>query len=187
MQFFELNKMASFDLDLKEQALIQHIRTSGIAQARELFLVSEVLDIRKERKRLIASLNEQTASLQAENHRLKESMTLYHETSERQLRQLTEAQALDHEQYQQRLATLESSLRSEQLSAIEIVKLSESKKLESMQLEYQSQIRLLSKKLKEVLQERENRDLAQAKSIANTIIKKLSRELQESYDAKVAE
>lgn len=179
--------MTSFDLDSKEQTLIQHVRTSGIAQARELSLVSEVLDIRKERKRLFAGFNEQIVSLQADNQRLKDSMNQYHEAAERQLRQLTEAQALDHETHQQRLATLESSLRNEHHSAIEIIKLSETKKQQCMQHGYESQIQLLSQKLKDILIERDNRDLAQAKSIANKITKKLSHELQSSYDTKIAE
>ena len=51
-------------LETMEQELIQHIRTSGVSQSRELSLIDEVMNIRTERRKLFSVMNKMVHELQ---------------------------------------------------------------------------------------------------------------------------
>ena len=55
------------EIETKEQNLIQHIRTAGLHKRREIALVDEVLDLIKEKRKLLTSHQMQIATLTSEN------------------------------------------------------------------------------------------------------------------------
>jgi hypothetical protein len=55
--------LAYDQIENMEQAVIQHIRTSGIRKPRETSLIDELMDMRRERRKLFAALSERGRSL----------------------------------------------------------------------------------------------------------------------------
>ncbi|RYY82195.1 hypothetical protein EON63_13790 [archaeon] len=66
-------------IESKEQALVQHIKTAGLRQPKELALINEILEIRKERRQVFSALTERCEALLTSNNELTQSMHILKE------------------------------------------------------------------------------------------------------------
>ena len=67
-------------LEALEQQLIQHLRTSGVRQQREVELINEVMAIRRERRKSFAAVRTLAKQLEEDNRNIRaRCTTLLHE------------------------------------------------------------------------------------------------------------
>jgi hypothetical protein len=180
--------MESIDrLEQLEQTIIQHIRTSAIPKQRELLLVDEVLTLRTERRRYFSNLQTHVDKYKKENEEyLKQLATIQQshaseqEKSQRDYK--TELQKRTEE-----LQSLQHEYELEKRMHLENMKILENEVTQKLKRLYDSKLNIIEIKLKEVMLEKQTNDLAQAKVIADNIVKKVTGELEEKYQRKVAE
>jgi TolA-binding protein len=152
-------------IELKEQQLIQQIRTSGIRKPRETSLIDEVLDIRKERRKLfslltnaIESSSARITELESQGNRhqseLRSRETLLEQRMENQKKELIRVEEL----HQQQLAVMAE-------------KYAQTLKDEKRRIahKYEEKMQLVESKLNELQSSKDNNEAVKAKAEAAII------------------
>ena len=170
-----------------EQNVIQHIRTSGIRKPRETSLIDELLDIRKERRKLFSSLSSQVKTLESINQQVTEDLTKLKEKQaneasglQSQLSTLLSQKNQEHESFDQKLRT-ELEAQEEKLKFMERLNIDKVKK------KCEERIKLVEAKVLEVMEAKKNADLKDAKTIALDLVGKAKAEMEKKCLDKIAE
>lgn len=171
----------------KEQALIQHLRTAGLRQPKEIALVDEVLEIRKERRRLYAGLQERVGALEAAKADLTQQVDSQRIRMVEDLDSLKTRYESELGKRDEAFRMLERSLREEKDLQSENVRLTEKKALDKLKHGYEAKLALLEGKLQEILAEKQSGELKQARALANSIAQKVTGEIEERYHKKLSE
>jgi hypothetical protein len=170
-----------------EQLLLQHMRTAGLRNNKENMLIEEMLDLRKERRKMITSLVEKNNAVQQENNELREQSRQLTDKSQALINLLKEQHKTELQRRDEEFKTLESALRTEIQLLHDNSKLNEEKTVEVVKNSYEAKFFKLETKLKQLLKEKEINDLSKAKMIAENLLKKVTSEIEEKYKKRLAE
>lgn len=183
--FLERNLMEKIE-DL-EQLLLQHMRTAGIRSSKENSLIEEMLDLRKERRKLFSQLAEKNERLTEENEFIKEQHRQANQKQEQLINLLKNQHDIEIAKREEEFHQRESSFKHEIALLQENHKLLEEKSYETFKQTYESKLGKLEQKLKQVLKEKEANDLSKAKQLAEKFIEKALVEMEESHKKKISE
>ncbi len=183
--FLERNLMEKIE-DL-EQLLLQHMRTAGIRSSKENSLIEEMLDLRKERRKLFSQLAEKNQRLTEENEFIKEQHRQANQKQEQLINLLKNQHDTEIAKREEEFHQRESSFKHEIALLQENHKLLEEKSYETFKQTYESKLGKLEQKLKQVLKEKEANDLSKAKQLAEKFIEKALVEMEESHKKKISE
>jgi hypothetical protein len=170
-----------------EQLLLQHMRTAGLRNNKENMLIEEMLDLRKERRKMITSLIEKNNSLQLENNELREQSRHLNDKSQALINLLKEQHKIELQRRDDEFKSLENALRTEIQLLHDNSKLNEEKSIEIVKSSYEAKFFKLETKLKQLLKEKEINDLSKAKMIAENLLQKVATEIEEKYKKRLAE
>lgn len=152
-------------IEERELQLIQQIRTAGIRKPRETALIDEILDLRKDRRRIFASL---TASLAAHQSRIADV--------EKQLRSHYEDLKDVDSKWQRRVEDLQAKMslseaahkhQLEELSGKQTRAMKEEKK--RLARKYEEQLQVIEAKLNELQASKSENESVKAKADAAVI------------------
>lgn len=180
--------MESIDrLEQLEQTIIQHIRTSAIPKQRELLLVDEMLTLRTERRRYFSNIQTQVDKLKKDNDEYQKQLTTMQQSYVSEQEKSQRDCKVELQKCTEELQSLQHEYELEKRMHVENMKLLENEVTQRLKRLYDSKLNIIEIKLKEVMLEKQTNDLAQAKVIADSIVKKVSGDLEEKYQRKVAE
>jgi hypothetical protein len=170
-----------------EQLLLQHMRTAGLRNNKENILIEEMLDIRKERRKLFAKILEKNKALEKENASLKEEIRLSNEKQGNFIQCLKDQYALDLNKREKEWNSLENALNKEIELIRENQRLTDDNKIEQIRKSYEVKLAQLETKLADIVKEKQLNDLTKAKLIAEDLLKKITNDLETKYHKKVNE
>lgn len=170
-----------------EQTLIQHIRTSAILQTRELLLIDEVLSIRRERRKCFTNALNQNEKFKTENEELKQQLSSIQQNTSKELERILQNHNQERQRHQEEFQTLKQEFELEKRMNRENIKMIESTLTDKLKRSYESKLNIIENKLQEVLTEKQANDIAQARLIADNLVKKVSTELENNYNRKLSE
>ena len=161
-----------------EQQLIQHLRTSGLRKPRETSLIEEIMVIRRERRKLFASIKENIATLQtavADTTKKSDSISLtrIHEleiqlaTNQRQVDDLKRKHAMDMRELRDRNS---ARLHSD---------------VEELSRKYEYQLRTLEAKIDELSSAKASKERADAEARAAGVLEEHLSKLEKHYSLKL--
>lgn len=180
--------LENFDrIESMEQEIIQHIRTSGIRKPRETSLIDEILEIRKERRRLFNSLSGQINSSGSQIRILSEELSSTKNNISSIIIDRTEQINTSLKQCQTEKETMERRLRDEFKTELEKTKFQDRLKLEKINAKYEEKNKLIESKLVEIMTEKEKADNKEAKRIATDLLATAKAELEGRYLNKIQE
>lgn len=138
----------SFDkIEGLEQEIIQHIRTSGIRKPRETSLIDEVLEIRKERRRLFSSLTNQLTSSNNQLSQLSDELRHTRDKMNQLISERTEQLTNSLKQTQLEASLLESKLQADFKVELEKARFQDRLKLDKVRQKYEEKNRYVETKL----------------------------------------
>ncbi len=170
-----------------EQEIIQHIRTSGIRKPRETSLIDEVLEIRRERRKLFSSMTAQISSSENQISFLSEEL---HHTNEKMttlINERTEQITNNMKQTQIEQSSLEQRLRDEFKIELEKSKFQDRLKFDKLRGKYEERSQQVEAKLQEIMTEKRKADNQAAKVIAKELLEGAKVELENRYLNKINE
>lgn len=170
-----------------EQEIIQHVKTSGIRKPRELQLLEEMMDLRRERRKLFSTLVQQlrvadslNTNIGSELSALKEKQSSDSTGLHAQLTSLMSQKQSDHERF-------EEKLRRELETQEEKLKFMEKINVEKVKKKCEEKIKLLEGKVEEVFHAKAKSDQKEARAIATELLTKAKEELEKRCADKIAE
>ena len=175
---FEVNESSIATIEDMEQQLIQHLRTSGLRKPRETSLIDEIMLIRRERRKVCASLKGETLSFQealANANKESEKNNLAR-VSELEMQLTTQQHQLD-------------DFKREHLRQVRELKDRYSARLhgdiEELSRKYESKLRMLEGKIDELSSARSSKEKSdQEARVANHLEDHLST-LEKKYSSKM--
>lgn len=175
------------EIETKEQNLIQRVRTSGLSQAREITIVDEILDIRKERRRFFSKLNKEIGQLQNMVQKWTQQATELQKTCDEQRIEFERREKSISSQAEESIHKLKQDINAQHQQELVATKNENIQALEIVRQEYEDKISSLQSRLEICVSEHKNNDLSQAKVIANKLVKRISTELEEKFERKANE
>ena len=170
-----------------EQNVIQHIRTSGIRKPRETQLIDEMMDLRRERRKLLSSLVQQLKSIDGINQQLTEELRLCKDKLaaesghlQSQLSSLVSQKQSEYERFDEKLRR-ELEIQEEKMKFMEKINIDKLKK------KYAERMLLLEAKVDEVSQMKAVGDQKEAKTIAMELVSKAKLEMERKCMEKISE
>ena len=170
-----------------EQNVIQHIRTSGIRTPRETQLIDEVMELRRERRKLFSTVVNQLRTVDSLNAQLTDDLN---NLKEKQAKEATGLQAQlahlltqkqnDHENFDQQLRK-ELEIQEEKFKFMERLNIEKVKK------KCEERMKLLELKVNEVLQAKAQADNKDARKIAIELVTKEKEEMEKKCNDKIAQ
>eukprot|EP01031_Cornospumella_fuschlensis_P023447 gene23447-28446_t len=155
-------------IEAKEQALVQHFKTAGLRQQKELALVNEILEIRKERRQLFASLSETSSKLLASNNELSQTISILKEEAIQDMAELEDRYHKELEAQKTTFLHKERVLQEELALRRENQKLHVEQEVNRVKLVYESKLQLVESKLK------------------RQVAEKITKEIEDKYKLKMA-
>lgn len=174
-------------LEEKEQILIQHIRTCGLRQAKESSLVDEVMAIRRERRKLFSAFQERCSSLVMQLEERAQELQAAKRSMSADLADAVSRYEEEISAQKEKLQLLEQLLREERIAQSERAKIIEQTSVGQMKLAYEAKLQSLEEKLREIVTEKQTAELTQARTLANSIVKKVTKSIEENYQRKLTE
>jgi hypothetical protein len=175
------------EIETKEQNLIQHLRTAGLRQNKETALVDEVLELRRERRRLLSSLQERNGQLEKAMLELERQNNTLQQQIQVDLDDIRQQHHTQLVQRDEQWHNLECLLREEAEHKTKTIIANEKLRYDAIKRSYEQKLVLLESKLREITHEKESKELQQAKSIASTIVSKVTAEIESKYQRKLSE
>ena len=170
-----------------EQGIIQHVKTSGIRKPRELQLIDEIMDLRRERRKLFSTLVQQlrvseglNAELGSQLTAVKEKYTTETSSLQSQLSALLAQKQGEQERYEEKLRR-ELEIQEEKSKFMEKINIDKVKK------RCEEHINVLEAKLNEVISMKVKSDQKEARTIATELLSKAKAELEKRASDKIAE
>ena len=177
-------------LETMEQELIQHIRTSGVSQSRELSLIDEVMNIRTERRKLFSVMNKMVHELQQVCDDSKRGMVMKVDEISSLIAKHRSLQDIN-DQLLQDMADREVHYRDKYKEDVEVEmkKMSavHDKHIQALNINHLEKIRLLESKIEEVQQMRVAVDQQSARKVAVGLLESAKEEMMRKYNKKIAE
>lgn len=174
-------------IEAKEQGIIQRIRASGLPSAREVLLIDELLEIRKERRKLVSRLQDETLVLREMvekwERRSAEADRLANIRENELARKLDEIAIRRNEDMEK----ARREMRDENERIITRANLERHEELSALRSDYESKLAKMAKQIEELESNQKSSDLSNAKLIANKLLKKISGELEEKFEKKTKE
>ena len=177
-------------LETMEQELIQHIRTSGVSQSRELSLIDEVMNIRTERRKLFSVMNKMVHELQQVCDDSKRGIVMKDDEISSLIAKHRSLQDIN-DQLLQDMADREVHYRDKYKEDVEVEmkKMSavHDKHIQALNINHLEKIRLLESKIEEVQQMRVAVDQQSARKVAVGLLESAKEEMMRKYNKKIAE
>jgi len=177
-------------LETMEQELIQHIRTSGVSQSRELSLIDEVMNIRTERRKLFSVMNKMVHELQQVCDDSKRGIVMKDDEISSLITKHRSLQDIN-DQLLQDMADREVHYRDKYKEDVEVEmkKMSavHDKHIQALNINHLEKIRLLESKIEEVQQMRVAVDQQSARKVAVGLLESAKEEMMRKYNKKIAE
>jgi chromosome segregation ATPase len=174
-------------IESREQNLIQRIRTSGLVQSREVLLVDEVLEIRKERRQLFTKMNGEISMLQEMSQRWEQKALSLEQRIDQLQREFLRREEDRKIKNREEIENAKQEMLQHREKEASLAQAEFSRREEIMKIRYENQLQELAAKIEQVTIEQKSHDLTQAKVIANKLVKKISSELEEKFLRKVRE
>lgn len=171
-------------LEAREQDLIQHIRTAGLQKRREIALVDEVLELRKEKRKLLTSLMDQIVTLTAEKTELTTRCTEIIADAKEQL-------TLIKTHFEEKLQIVQGPMTQqlEDLKAENKLLLDQNSALKGNQLtmteKYSRNVQLLDAKIQELVKIQKVTESTLRQDIEATVSRRIAGELELQHEAKI--
>jgi len=171
-------------IEALEQDLIQHIRTAGLQKRREICLVDEVLELRKEKRKLLTSLQSQIATLTSEKTELTEKCGTIISDAKCQL-------GLIKTHFEDKLKTEQAELgqHNDELVAENKTLLEQSNSLKAKQLEmtekYSRNVSLLDAKIRELMKIQKVTESTLRHDLETSISKRITEELELQHESEI--
>jgi response regulator RpfG family c-di-GMP phosphodiesterase len=172
-----------------EQALIQHIRTSGVRKPRETALIDEVMDIRRDRRRLFCSLITQLKSSESINKaqveelaRVKINNKIELDSLKQQVATLIQQKNNDTEYFDQRLQK-DLQVQEEKLKFMERLN------IDKIQKVCNAKIQVLEEQVEEAvaIKSASKMEVKEANKLAMELIQKSKDEMEKKCNQKILE
>jgi len=170
-----------------EQSIIQHVKTSGIRKPREMQLIDEIMDLRRERRKLFATLTQQLRMTDAHNSELSSELAGLKERQsgestglQSQLTALLTQRQADQDRYEEKLRR-ELEVQEEKHKFMEKVN------ADKLKRKCEEKIKLLEAKVEEVFVMKASSDQKEAKVIATELLTKAKAELEKRCSDKINE
>jgi hypothetical protein len=172
-----------------EQALIQHIRTSGVRKPRETALIDEVMDIRRDRRRLFCSLITQLKSSESINKaqveelaRVKNNNKIELDSLKQQVATLIQQKNNDTEYFDQRLQK-DLQVQEEKLKFMERLN------IDKIQKVCNAKIQVLEEQVEEAvaIKSASKMEVKEANKLAMELIQKSKDEMEKKCNQKILE
>lgn len=170
-----------------EQNVIQHIRTSGIRKPRETQLIDEMMDLRRERRKLLSSLVQQIKSIDAINQQLSEELRTCKEKLSTESGQLQSQLSSLLSQKQHENERFDEKLRRELEIQEEKLRFMEKINIDKLKNKYAERMKFLESKVDEVSQMKAVGDQKEAKAIAMELVAKAKLEMEKKCMDKISE
>mmetsp|Transcript_54561 Transcript_54561/g.95381 ORF Transcript_54561/g.95381 Transcript_54561/m.95381 type:complete len:349 (-) Transcript_54561:71-1117(-) len=170
-----------------EQGIIQHVKTSGIRKPRELQLIDEIMDLRRERRKLFSTLVQQLRVTEGLNAELGSQLTVVKEkyttetsSLQSQLSALLAQKQGEQERFEEKLCR-ELEIQEEKSKFMEKINIDKVKK------RCEEHINVLEAKLNEVISMKAKSDQKEARTIATELLSKAKAELEKRASDKITE
>lgn len=170
-----------------EQGIIQHVKTSGIRKPRELQLIDEIMDLRRERRKSFSGLVQQlrynenlNSELSAELAATKEKCATETSSLQSQLSTLLAQKQGEMDRYEEKLRR-ELEIQEEKSKFMEKINIDKVKK------RCGEHIALLEAKVDEVIAAKAKSDQKEARTMATELLTKAKAELEKRASDKIAE
>lgn len=170
-----------------EQLLLQHLRTAGLRNNKENLLIDEMLDLRKERRKLFTQIIDQNKILEKENEILKEERRVSIEKQSNMLTLMKDQHQLEMQKREEEWKLLETALKKEIELLNENKRLTDENKIENIKRSYELKLSQLEGKLSQIVKEKQLNDLTKAKLMAEDLLKKITHDMEAKYQKKIAE
>jgi hypothetical protein len=168
-------------IEAREQDLIQHIRTAGLQKRREICLVDEVLELRKERRKFLTSMQSQIASLTSERSELTERCGQVISDAKEQLLAIKV-------HFEEKLKSVQTDLeaRNKELMTESNALLDQNNKLKDHQLtmtqKYSKNVGLLDAKIKELVKIQRVTESTLRQDIEASVSRRIADELELKHE-----
>jgi hypothetical protein len=172
-----------------EQALIQHIRTSGVRKPRETALIDEVMDLRRDRRRLFCSLITQLKSSESINKaqveelaRVENNNKIELDSLKQQVATLVQQKNNDTEYFNQRLQK-DLQVQEEKLKFMERLN------IDKIQKVCDAKIKVLEEQVEEAvaIKSASKMEVKEANKLAMELIQKSKDEMEKKCNQKILE
>ena len=171
-------------LDTFEQKIIQHIRTAGIInKSKETSIVDELLDFRRERRKVFSALMRDITNQNEMLQKLSKDLHDREIDSESKRKEI-ESVKLSHEKM---LMDLKSKSAEELRNLQENSLQREKSALTEMRRKYDLKVKLIESKIDEVFHEKFHTDKKDATSMATILVKKVITEMETKYSSSLSE
>lgn len=172
-------------IEVTEQDLIQHVRTSGIRKPRETFLIDEIMNIRRERRKFCTQLTSHVHLLQHRNEALINDLKEVKEQvrSERSNNSslLSNFESIRNNE----LKTLETRYETENTQLLEKIQQQHRSDVDRLKAKYESKMKLIESRFSEVLEAKQRSDGADIEIKAREIAAKVKLELEAKLNKKI--
>jgi hypothetical protein len=173
------------EIEEKEQLLIQHIRTAGLRQNKELTIIEEILTIRKERRKFVTQTNEKLQFLEKENVLLQNELSKIHDKHENLITKLLDNHQLEMKRFEKDFQLLEEKYIQDKQSSEQNQHQHDEELLNKYKKHYEMKLMKIEKKLQTLVIEKETNDLEHAQKIAEDMVKKVKQEVEEKYEQRI--
>ena len=172
-------------IETLQQELITHIRTSGIRKPRETSLIDEVMDLRRETRRLFSQLNSKCSSLTDTVEKYRADIEEI--TSKRHEKQLEELQAAKNrmEELQKSKDALELKLREDMKTELEKNNFVHKLRFDKLRQKYEAAMTSLEAKLNDVTVQKKDSDAVDMETKLQHLLTVEKQKLEEQYLAKM--
>lgn len=165
-------------LDEMDQTLIQHIRTAGLRKAREVALIDEIMEIRRERRKLFSTLSTKMENLEKQNFELKAQEDEKAIKSSEELNEKLVAKQDELSRLKQKCKLHINELNERHAAQIEDINEKISKK-------YEGKLQLLESKIEELSSMKQTREKREADQSAQVIVQEQLLEVERKHAAKI--
>lgn len=172
------------ELEELEQSIIQHVRTAGIFnKAKETAIVEKILNLRRDRRKLFSSLQQEFNGLKAEMT----SIAVDFKNSEDNAEKLRNQLRLLVESHESEIGNLKCKFDHSMKTLEEKHTQRVRSKMAELQRNYENKVQILEKRVDEVRQEKLSADNKAAATIAAGLVKKAGIEIENKYIARISE
>lgn len=170
-----------------EQSIIQHVKTSGLRKPRELQLIDEIMDLRRERRKSFTGLIQQLRVTESLNTELEQQLAALKEKYSTETSSLQTQLSAFLVQKQGEKDRYEEKLRRELEIQEEKCKFMEKINIDKVKKKCEEHIKLLEAKVDEVISMKAKSDQKEARTIATDLLTKAKTELEKRASEKIAE
>ena len=178
-------KLVMDKLEDREQDLIQHVRTAGLQKRREISLVDEILELRKERRQQFSALQSQVKVLSSEKEELLKQGNCVIDDAKRQLHSIK-----SHYEEKIHLGEIELRRRSEEFEAEKLSLVDRLKVLtenqESLTSKYCNNVSRLDSKVKELTKLQQMNEMSLRKDIETSVFSQVSNEFAARHEVEIS-